>query len=330
MYTPQSTPDPPTSNSNSAPSPSFWPGVLVGAVVGNLSVLLGAQLLGAYTNALFIGAPIVVGFLPPVINGRRERLTFRQALTHSAFAALLSGIGVLLWGLEGLICIAMAFPIVLPGSLIGGLLGNSMMLLLRDFRSRQTTAIVTILLTPFITLFESEQIDYHHEKDIRSHTTSIIIDAPPERVWPHVIAFPDIHPPHEFLFRAGISYPVRARIEGTGPGAVRYCEFSTGDFIEPITVWDEPYHLAFDVTEVAPTMTELSPWNIEPHHLHGYFVSTKGEFRLERLPGNRTRLSGTTWYYQRMSPRAYWDIWGDYIVGKIHVRVLEHIRRNVE
>ena len=69
---------------------------------------------------------------------------------------------------------------------------------------------------------------------------------------------------------------------------------------------------------------------IEPHHLHGYFVSTKGEFRLERLPGNRTRLSGTTWYYQRMSPRAYWDIWGDYIVGQIHTRVLKHIRRNVE
>ena len=39
--------------------------------------------------------------------------------------------------------------------------------------------------------------------------------------------------------RAGLAYPMRARIEGSGPGAVRYCEFSTGPFVEPIVTWDE-------------------------------------------------------------------------------------------
>lgn len=319
-----------TTSTPAQPSPTFWPGVLAGAMFRGLNVFFAADLLGLYSVALFIAVPVVVGFLPPVINGWRRRLTFQQAIGHGLSAAALSGFGMIVFGLEGLLCVAMVFPLFLPGALVGSITGNAIMLLAREIRSRQTTAIVVALLIPFLTLFEQLGVDHRYEQNLQSQTTSIVLDVPPEDVWPHVITFPDLPPPEELLFRAGIAYPIRARMEGEGVGAIRYCEFSTGDFVEPITVWDEPYHLAFDVDEVAPTMTELSPWNIEPHHLHGYFVSTKGEFRLERLPGNRTRLSGTTWYYQRMSPRVYWDVWGDYIVGEIHGRVLEHIRRNVE
>jgi len=41
----------------------------------------------------------------------------------------------------------------------------------------------------------------------------------------------------EPLFRLGFASPQYARIEGTGVGAIRYCVFSTGPFVEPITAW---------------------------------------------------------------------------------------------
>ena len=66
----------------------------------------------------------------------------------------------------------------------------------------------------------------------------IKINAPPEAVWKQVVAFSEIPPPTELLFRAGIAYPVRAEITGHGPGAVRHCVFSTGPFVEPIEIWD--------------------------------------------------------------------------------------------
>src|SRR5207237_6823083 len=78
---------------------------------------------------------------------------------------------------------------------------------------------------------------------IREVVTSVEIAAPPEKVWPHVQGFADLPPPAEWFFRTGIAYPVRARISGTGVGAVRRCEFSTGPFVEPITVWDPPRRL---------------------------------------------------------------------------------------
>jgi hypothetical protein len=161
--------------------------------------------------------------------------------------------------------------------------------------------------------------------------TAIEVNAPPEKVWDQVVAFAEIPLPTELLFRAGIAYPIRAEISGHGVGAVRHCIFSTGPFVEPIEVWDEPRLLKFGVTANPAPLNELSPYgNIQPSHLHGYFVSEKGQFSLTTLPGGRTRLEGTTWYQHTMWPAAYWHLWSDYIIHRIHLRVLEHIRTQAE
>jgi len=51
---------------------------------------------------------------------------------------------------------------------------------------------------------------------------------------------------------------------------------------------------------------------------------------LTQLAGNRTRLTGTTWYTDRIWPSAYWRVWSDYFIHHIHLRVLEHIKRLAE
>ena len=161
--------------------------------------------------------------------------------------------------------------------------------------------------------------------------TAIEINAPPEQVWQQVVAFTEIPPPREILFRAGIAYPIRAEIAGHGPGAVRRCVFSTGAFVEPIEVWDEPRLLKFGVTESPSPLDELTPYgHIEPRHLHGYFVSEQGQFALTALPGGRTRLEGTTSYRDAIWPGEYWRLWSDYIIHRIHSRVLEHIKNEAE
>ncbi|RZK67544.1 MAG: hypothetical protein EOO95_02610 [Pedobacter sp.] len=60
--------------------------------------------------------------------------------------------------------------------------------------------------------------------------TFIEINASSEQVWKNVIEFPQLNEPTEFIFKAGVAYPVRAVIEGKGVGSVRKCQFSTGDF----------------------------------------------------------------------------------------------------
>lgn len=190
-----------------------------------------------------------------------------------------------------------------------------------------TTIILLFLSVPSLMAFENAKQD---NEGLRSVTTSIEINASPEQVWKNVIAFPQLKEPTEFIFKTGIAYPINATIEGRGVGAVRLCNFSTGSFVEPITVWDEPQLLKFSVVDQPEPMKELSFYDVHPNHLHGYWVSKQGQFKLTQLANGHTLLDGTTWYVNKIKPYFYWTVWSDYIVHKIHKRVLEHIKTQAE
>ncbi len=158
-----------------------------------------------------------------------------------------------------------------------------------------------------------------------------MVAAPPAAVWRNVVSFSELPPPTEALFRLGIAYPIRARIDGVGAGAIRRCEFSTGTFVEPISAWEAPARLSFDITAQPVPLRELSPYGtIAPPHLQGYFRARRGAFRLTALPGGRTLLVGATWYELDIEPRGYWKIPANAIVSAIHRRVLLHIKRLTE
>ena len=79
------------------------------------------------------------------------------------------------------------------------------------------------------------------------------------------------------------------------------------------------------MVESPPPLRELSFRDVAPPHLEGYLQPRRGEFRLVALPDGRTRLEGSTWYEQRLRPVAYWALFSDRIIARIHHRVLEHI-----
>jgi hypothetical protein len=160
--------------------------------------------------------------------------------------------------------------------------------------------------------------------------SQVYVDAPPEEVWKNVICFPQLAPPTNPIFALGIAYPTGATISGTGRGAVRKCKFSTGAFIEPIHIWNEPKLLKFGVESQPPSMHETGFLReIHPAHLQGYLQIKGGEFALSPS-GRGTLLQGTTWYTNRMWPVNYWRLWSDYIIQQIHMRVLEHVKKITE
>jgi hypothetical protein len=142
-----------------------------------------------------------------------------------------------------------------------------------------------------------------------------------------LIDFPPLPPPSELVFKTGVAYPIQAKISGRGPGAVRQCIFTTGKFIEPIQIWDEPRLLRFGVLAQPHPMRELSLYpDLNPPHLDHYLVAKQGQFLLTPTSGNHTLLQGTTWYQNYMGPGGYWRIWSDWIIHRIHMRVLNHVK----
>lgn len=217
-------------------------------------------------------------------------------------------------------CLPMAALIALPGAILGGLLGRA---LAGGVPPRISHTMMLFLGVPLLATFES----LPRTSPSFQVTTVVEIDAPPGRVWENVIRFSPLPPPTELLFQIGVAFPQRAWIDGQGVGAVRHCEFSTGSFVEPITGWDPPTRLGFDVSAQPAPMNEWSPYRqIVPPHLDHHFRSRRGEFPLTPLSGDQTRLEGTTWYELDFFPLPYWRLWADWIVHSIHRRVLDHIK----
>jgi hypothetical protein len=275
-----------------------------------------------YGYSLFAVAPLVASwFLVAWLPANGSDLSLRPSLVAAVSTVAWAGAWILVSGIDGFICIVMAWPIAFGGAVLGASLGWA----LRSWwRRSRGAAAVGFALLPGLVWAEGLLT---RDAPLRSVTTSVEIAAPAARVWASVVAFPPLDEPVEWLFRAGLAYPIFAEIDGQGPGAIRRCVFSTGTFVEPIEIWDEPRRLAFSVTEVAPPMRELSPYpHLRSEHLEGFLVSERGEFRLESLADGTTLLHGTTWYRNRMWPQVYWNLWADAIVHRIHRRVLDHVR----
>lgn len=232
--------------------------------------------------------------------------------------------------LEGVICIIMAASLGAAVAMIGGATGYAIQ---RSARTEVTSGIklrvISIGALALPILMIAETFDYS-EPALRKVTTSVTISAPPERVWEKLISFGELEPPEEMMFKTGIAFPIRAEINGQGVGAVRHCVFSTGAFVEPIEVWDEPRLLKFGVTSQPPVMDEMSPYELRPPHLNNNLRSRNGQFHLTRLPDGGTLLEGTTWYENSFWPAAYWGVWSDEIIYRIHNRVLQHIKKEAE
>ena len=302
--------------------------LLVTVPIGLATAILGTQILMNYGWGLFVALPFVMGCAAALIYGARRPRSAGALIGVACLSVLLLAVALMGLAFEGLICIAMAAPLALPLGALGGVCAYAIQKNRRFQNDAPAFVAILLLFAPGIEWLEHAMSRPSPVFVVRS---SVDIAAPPQEVWDNVIAFTEIPAPGEWMFRAGVAYPIRAEMFGRGVGAERHCVFSTGAFVEPIQIWDAPHRLKFSVTANPAPMQEWTPYpHVDPPHLHGFLVSEGGQFLLTRLANGGTRLEGTTWYRHGLWPSAYWKLWSDEIIHRIHLRVLNHIRDEVD
>jgi uncharacterized membrane protein YhaH (DUF805 family) len=306
-------------------------GIIVTTLLTVGITVLSVQGLGNYGWGLFVGLPFCLGLSSVLIYGYHEPRPLGHCMLISLLSVSLASAALIGVAIEGLICIIMAVPLGAVMALFGGAMGYIIQRRPQsDAASAQVLHAFSVILFALPALMFVEHTT-QLEPPLREVRTEVEIHAAPEEVWQQLVAFAELPPPQEWFFKTGIAYPIRAEINGQGVGAVRHCIFSTGAFVEPIEVWDEPRLLKFGVIAQPPVMEEMSPYaHLHPPHLNNYLQSRKGQFLLTRLPNGNTLLEGTTWYQNSFWPGAYWNLWSDSIIHRIHARVLNHIKALAE
>jgi hypothetical protein len=295
---------------------------IVPPVVATAVIFFSVGVLGEYGWILFLALPMVLGFSSVVIFAPHGDRSFARCFFVSLSSLVTVGVFLVLIAIEGLICLLMTLPIAVPMMALGAFIAYGVTRQWMNSKSATGLSAILFLMLPVMMGFEASD---RSEPTLHTVVTTVEIDAPIETVWRNVVAFPRIDAEPEGVLRLGFAYPTDARIEGDGVGAIRYCNFSTGPFVEPITGWEEPNLLAFDVSEQPAPMVELTPYS-ELHATHlQYIRSQKGQFRLYETNG-KTFVEGTTFYTHDIAPDPYWNLFSHQIIQSIHLRVLTHIK----
>src|SRR2546423_516451 len=242
---------------------------------------------------------------------------FWRGLNRSLGWSFLDALWVTLLGLvaaavvlrEGTVCIMIVSPALYVFVLCGVLLGRIW------FRPNYSRLHLTIF--PLLALLTLGESVYHSERQAVV-TDRILIHAPPAKVWPHVLAFPEIpDPPDYWIFRLGLPYPTTTTNGGNFVGAGRQCIFSNGVVIkERVAEFVPNEKLTFDVAE-QPTDPEA----------YGHITLHRGQFILQDNHDGTTTLVGSSWYTLHVRPRWYFDLWTRDMSRAVHLRVMHHIKR---
>ena len=298
-------------------------GVLAGAAIIVMAVLVSAVTFGAYGWGLFVLTPFLTGITTGYIANRRHELPAGRTVGRAITAAVVGSFALIALALEGLVCILMAAPLAAAVIAAGALIGREAALAL----NARGGPVLCLALLPAFFAFEAAtppEIPIATEE-------SVEIAASPEAVWRALTSSEPIAADPGPVGWAGLAYAERGQILEGRVGGERLGVFSTGTARERITEWHPRRSLAFTVLSHPPAMEEMSPWRrVHAPHVEGYFETDETRFDLDPLPSGGTRLTARASHVLRLDPVLYWEPLARWAIRSNAARVLDDIRRKAE
>lgn len=298
-------------------------GIIAGVAIILLAVAISALVFRAYGWGLFVLTPFTVGLTTGYLVNHRELRTMKATNGLVLLAAAGGCFGLILFALEGLICLILASPLAALLALAGGALGRWGAKLGKE----PSGPIYCVALLPL--MFAADAIA--SPEALMLTRESIVIDAPASRVWDAVTGEDPIVQPPTLVGRLGLAYPERGQLLGRGVGAVRHGYFSTGLAQEKITEWQPDRVLGFIVLRQPPAMSEMSPYgDVHTPHLDGYFETGETRFVIEALSSNRSKLTILAAHRLRIDPIIYWEPIARWAAASNTQRVLADLKTKAE
>jgi hypothetical protein len=299
---------------------------IAASALTGLALAAGSIYFGhSYGFALFFAVPVAMGFVASAVLRKYGQHPLQDSMLCTFGGALLASLAFLAAGLEGIICIAMAIPLAAPFLAIGAFLGY---FAFHRRRAPAASSAMMVLVVAILIAAESRT----NTPALNIVDDSIVVHAGAADVWAAVVALDEVPAPKNWMYRAGLACPQRTRIVSQRAGGSRVCTLSTGQLVEQIEVWRPEHVLRWHSRMTPPPMREMNPFFrvVDPPHLHGFYESPRGEFALETIGPNLTRLTRRTWYSQRLDPSFYWGFLCEAGISQIHRTVLEHVRDMAE
>lgn len=302
-------------------------GILAGVVYGLVMRLGMDGLLDHKSSVMTVGFLFLVPMVLGVISVRyAPKPTWYFAIFGPWLSIILFVLCTGFMGIEGLICMVMALPIFCAMGSLGGAIAKVL-----GGRVRNLGVFAGFLILPLISSGIESQ--FALPATIRTVPTQIVINAPADVVWRHIIKIPAIQPSeHHFSFFHAIGFPkpVEATLSHEGVGGVRQASFERGlVFTETITQWETDKRIVFSIKANSDS---IPPSTLDQHVTIGgeYFDMLEGAYDIETVSADQVVLHLSS--KQRLSTRfnSYTALWTEAIMRSIQDYILVIIKRRCE
>ncbi|WOR15919.1 hypothetical protein RYZ27_04485 [Hyphomonas sp. FCG-A18] len=280
------------------------------------------------TITMLMGIPYMFGAVISLLSDPDGDKPFSHSLSTTFYVYLgLMAIGFLVLR-EAVICMVIAAPVLLPFVAIG--IASMRYFLARNMK-RGSVAQGSFLLLPLALLtFEASVSPTPERVTVQRE---IVIDAPPEVVWPLLLSMPDINEEEgHWTFTQsvmGVPRPVSAEVKGEGVGAVRAAYWQNQVYFEEhIIEWDAGRAMRWSFAFPDDSVARYTDAKIGPDTIHMRIFD--GGYRIEPMHDGRTRLILDTRYDLSNHLSIYAKLWGEVLLGDILGNVLVIVKDRAE
>lgn len=284
---------------------------------------------GLILIAFLFGVPLAMGAIAKIVAWRdtgSKPIQMRGLFGINLCIQLLTALFVLH---EAWVCIVIVTPVWILLFSVGWVIGHAIM----AHTKRRTTrlSVVAFPLLPLVLLPLDAGALAHSE--IKTVSNRMVIDAPPERVWDHLVEVRNIRATErEWTFSHAvlrIPPPVDARLDKREVGGVRTIRWGeAASFQEIVTQWETNAVLGWRFSFPDDSLTTA----LDPHVRldQPYLTVLDGSYRLTPLRDGRTLVTLRSRYRLKTPINRYFAAWGQVIVGDFQSDILHVIAGRVQ
>ena len=281
----------------------FWLGA--GLLVAQLVLAAAAAQFGFRTLgvALFVATPLSVGVAAGLVSTRQQLLKLLGVLVAVPLLLLVT------IGVEGVLCVALAAPLLSVMLVAGYGLGQLYRWLFRRGREGYHAA----LWVPAATFLVSAGVEQFVGVGFvpnRAVTTAEVPFGKTE-VFAAIVHVDTVTATPTWLHAIGLPRPISSHLDTLAVGARRTCTLSDGVIAERLTALDAPHAVAMDMGGADMGR----PW----------LRLRRDAYTLDSLPDGGTRITHATDFVSNLRPRAYWTAVERYTVRAQHRLVFDNL-----
>jgi len=217
----------------------------------------------------------------------------KWAIIGMVFTVLAFLIFLYLNALEGMICVVMSIPVIIP-LVILGIWANKALIAYGVFKP--TNDLKVLILPLVIVLFGmpiEKQISSGEVKIIEVKTEKIYAYTP-EQVYDAIKSVDTLVAEKPFLMKFDLPIPEKCILEKEKVGGIRTCYFSGGKIIEKITELERGKVLRMDVIDYQLTGRT-------------WLGFKEAIYYFDKVGKNHCKLTRITTYTSVLNPRFYWE-----------------------